>query len=132
MSAFDDAHEQAWAFTPGLVPDDSRTKGMKTCSARIPGVYLPATTHTMQRSTSSGTGPTLDSQDWVFSAATGEHLEMHIKYERGLANKGNPADTKFYSAKNPSFYQVSRQEQALDILRNVTTTPPDRGKGVFV
>jgi hypothetical protein len=43
------------------------------------GVYLPATTHTMQRSTSSGTGPTLDSQDWVFSAATGEHIEMHIK-----------------------------------------------------
>jgi len=90
------------------------------------GVYLLATTHTMQRSTSSGTGPMLDSQDWVFSAATGEHLEMHIKYERGVANKGNPSDTKFYSAKSPSFYQISRQEQVLDILRNVTTTPPDR------
>ena len=90
------------------------------------GVYLPATTHTMQRSTSSGTGPILDSQDWVFSAATGEHLEMHIKYERGLGNKANPADVKFYSAKNPNFYQISRQEQVLDILRNVTTTPPDR------
>jgi hypothetical protein len=90
------------------------------------GVYLLATTHTMQRSTSSGTGPMLDSQDWVFSAATGEHLELHIKYERGVANKGNPADTKFYSARNPSFYQISRQEQVLDILRNVTTSPPDR------
>lgn len=94
------------------------------------GVYLLATTHTMQRSTSSGmgsgTGPILDSQDWVFSAATGEHLELHIKYERGVANKGNPADTKFYSAKNPGFYQISRQEQVLDILRNATTTPPDR------
>jgi hypothetical protein len=90
------------------------------------GAYLPATTHTMQRSTSSGKGPILDSQDWVFSAATGEHLEMHIKYERGLGNKANPADTKFYSAQNPSFYQISRQEQVLDILRNVTTTPPDR------
>src|SRR5712692_1099656 len=90
------------------------------------GVYLLATTRTMQRSTASGTGPILDSQDWVFSAATGEHLEMHIKYERGLGNKGNLADTKFYSAQNPSFYQISRQEQVLDILRNVTTTPPDR------
>jgi hypothetical protein len=90
------------------------------------GVYLLATTHTMQRSTSSGTGPILDSQDWVFSAATGEHLEMHIKYERGVANKGNTSDTKFYSAKSPSFYQISRQEQVLDILRNATTTPPDR------
>jgi hypothetical protein len=92
------------------------------------GVYLSATTHTMQRSTSSVTGPILDSQDWVFAAAAGEHLEMHIKYERGVGNKGNPADVKFYSAKTPSFYQISRQEQVLDILRNVTTTPPDRVK----
>src|ERR1700674_3971414 len=54
------------------------------------GVYLLATTHTMQRSTSSsGNGPILDSQDWVFAAATGEHLEMHIKYERGVGNRGN-------------------------------------------
>jgi hypothetical protein len=92
------------------------------------GVYLLAATHTMQRSTSGGTGPILDSQDWVFAAATGEHLEMHIKYERGVGNRGNPADVKFYSAKTPSFYQISRQEQVLDILRNLTTTPPDHVK----
>src|SRR5262245_2820857 len=92
------------------------------------GNYLLATTHTMQRSTSSSASPIIDSQDWVFAAATGERLEMHIKYERGVANKTNPAETKFYSAKTPSFYQVSRQEQVLDILRNVTTNPPDRVK----
>lgn len=92
------------------------------------GVYLLATTHKMERSTSVSTGPIADSQDWVFAAATGEHLEMHIKYERGVGNKGNSADVKFYSAKNPSFYQISRQEQVLDILRNVTTNPPDRVK----
>jgi hypothetical protein len=93
------------------------------------GVYLPATTHTMQRSTSSsGKGAILDSQDWVFSAATGEHLELHIKYERGVANKANPTETRFYSAKNPGVYQISRDERVLDILRNVTTTPPDRVK----
>jgi hypothetical protein len=93
------------------------------------GVYLLASTHTMQRSTTSGAaGPILDSQDWVFGAASGERLELHIKYERGVGNKGNPSDTKFYSAKNPSFYQISRQEQVLDILRNATTNPPDRVK----
>ena len=92
------------------------------------GVYLPATTHTMQRSTSGGAGPILDSQDWTFASAGGERLEMRIKYERGVANKTNPADTKFYSAKNPNFFQISRQEQVLDILRNVTTNPPDRVK----
>ena len=93
------------------------------------GVYLPATTHSMQRTTSNaGAGSLLDSQDWVFTAAGGERLELHIKYERGVGNKGNPNDTKFYSAKNPGFYQISRQEQVLDILKNVTTTPPDRVK----
>src|SRR5262245_49368414 len=45
------------------------------------GNYLRAATHTMQRSTSSGPGPIIDSQDWVFVAATGERLEMHIKFE---------------------------------------------------
>ena len=93
------------------------------------GNYLLATTHTMQRSASSGgTGPILDTQDWVFAAASGEHLEMHIKYERGVGNRGAPADAKFYSAKNPTYYQISRQEQVLDITRNVTTSPPDRVK----
>jgi hypothetical protein len=92
------------------------------------GVYLPATTHTMQKFISSGSGAVLGSQDWVFAAATGEHIEMHVKYEQGAANKGNSADVKFYSAKNPSFYQISRQEQVLDILRNTTTNPPDRVK----
>jgi hypothetical protein len=53
---------------------------------------------------------------------------MHITFERGVGNKGNPSDTKFYSAKDPSVYQISRQEQVLDILRNVTTNPPDRVK----
>jgi hypothetical protein len=93
------------------------------------GNYLDATTHAMQRSTSSsGTGPILDSHDWVFAAASGEHLELHIKYERGVGNRGNPADVKLYLAKNPAFYQISRQEQVLDITRNVTTIPPDRVK----
>ena len=95
------------------------------------GNYLLATTHAMQRSTTSaptGTGPILDTQDWNFTAATGEHLEMHLKYERGVANKGNPNETRFFSAKNPTFFQISRQEQVLDILRNVTTNPPDRVK----
>jgi hypothetical protein len=86
-------------------------------------VYLQAATHSMQKSVSI---PGTASQDWVFTAVGGERLELHIKYETGVANKGNPADVKFYSAKTPTFFQISRQEQVLDILRNVTTNPPDR------
>ena len=97
------------------------------------GVYLQATTHAMQRTTSAGgssggSGPIMDAQDWQFAAAGGERIEMHIKYEKGVANRGKPSDTRFYSAKNPGFYQISHQEQVLDILRNATTKPPDRVK----
>jgi hypothetical protein len=105
--------------------------GLTEDSADVPGpfgVYLPATTHTMQRTSTAGAGAIIDSQDWVFAAASGEHLELHIKYERGVANKANPTETKFYSAKNPGFYQISKDERVLDILRNVTTAPPDRVK----
>lgn len=90
------------------------------------GVYLSATSHKMQRNVSAEAGPVVETQDWVFAAAGGERLEMHIKFERGSANRGNPSETKFYSGKDPRVYQISKQEQVLDILRNVTTTPPDR------
>lgn len=92
------------------------------------GNYLHATTHSVQRTTATASGPTLESQDWVFAAATGERLELHIKYEKGVSNRAAPAEVKFYSAKTPSFYQISKQEQVLDIMRNVTTNPPDRVK----
>jgi hypothetical protein len=78
--------------------------------------------------TSTGTGPILDTQDWAFAAKSGEHLEMHIKYERGTGNQGKPMDAKFYSARTPTTLQISHQEQVLDILRNTTTNPPDKVK----
>ncbi len=90
------------------------------------GVYLPAITHTLRRETTSGSGPIVETQDWVFAAASGERLEMHITFERGVANRGPARQVRFHSAKDPSVYEVSAQQQVLDILRNVTTNPPDR------
>jgi hypothetical protein len=95
------------------------------------GNYLAATTHLMRRTTTSpatGTGPMIETQDWDFAAASGEHLQLHLVSEKGVANKGALNDVRFYSAKNPAFFQISRQEQVLDILRNVTTNPADRVK----
>ena len=95
------------------------------------GNYLAAATHAMQRTSTNpatGGGPIIDTQDWTFAASSGERLELHLKYERGVANKGNPSETRFYSSKTPAFFQISRQEQVLDILRNTTTNPPDRVK----
>jgi hypothetical protein len=106
--------------------------GLTEDPADVPGPfgnYLLATTHEMRRTTTkpaSGDGPVIDTQDWNFAAATGERLELRIKYERGVSNKGNLNDTRFYSAKNPGFFQISRQEQVLEVIRNVTTSPRDR------
>ena len=92
------------------------------------GNYLHATTATAKRTVTGEGANATETQDWVFQAASGERLEMHITFERGVANRNQPSDTKFYSAKNPGTYQISRQEQVLEILRNVTTNPPDRVK----
>jgi hypothetical protein len=105
----------------GLTEDPSDASGPY-------GNYLLATTHSMQHVTQSGTSsakPIMETQDWVFAAASGERLELHIAYQRHVANKRNMADTKYYSAKTPGFFQISRQEQVLDIMRNVTTKPED-------
>ncbi len=116
----DSAGTNAQLIIGGLVDEPSAAPGPF-------GVYLPATTHRMQRTSSVSSGTAvIDSQDWSFQAASGEHLELHIKYEHGVGNRTNPSETKFYSAKTPVVFQMWRQEQVLDILRNTTTNPPDR------
>jgi hypothetical protein len=93
------------------------------------GNYLLATTHDMHRTTTLGaSGPVIDTQDWVFTAKSGEHFELHIKYERGNGPVRKGADVRYYSAKSPSTYQISHQEMVLDIMRNTTTNPPDHVK----
>jgi len=92
------------------------------------GVYLQATAHTMRILMEQNGLAANVTQDWEFAAASGEKLQLKISFEPGVGNRTNPTETKFYSAKNPHFFQISKQEQVLDILRNVTTNPPDRVK----
>lgn len=127
-----------WLAAPVKDPGGANVQliigGLTDDPANVPGPFgnfLLATTHSMSRSTTAaptGAGPNTDTQDWNFTAASGEHLELHVKYERGAGNKGNANDTRYYSAKMPAFFQISRQEQVLDVVRNATTNPPDRVK----
>src|SRR6185437_14540683 len=119
----DAAGANAQLIIGGLADDESDAPGPF-------GNYLFASTHEMKRTSSTtNTGAVVDTQDWVFEAKTGEHLEMHISYERGAANRAARAqDSKYYSAKAPNEVEVSRQEQMLEILRNTTTNPPDKVK----
>jgi hypothetical protein len=80
----------------------------------------------MQRNVAeSGSGPVIETQDWTFRAASGEAVEFHIRFKRGVNSRAPIADTKFFSAKDPSLALISRQEQVLFIARNAITKPPD-------
>jgi hypothetical protein len=89
------------------------------------GVYLKAATAKMTRSAGAANGVTTETDDWDFSAAGGEHLQLHLKFTPGAANKGG-GDTRFYNPADPSQSVISRTQQVTDVARNVTATPPDR------
>jgi hypothetical protein len=89
------------------------------------GVYLTASSVKVSRSASDANGVVTCTDDWDFAAAGGEHIQLHLKYVRGPANKGGGA-TKFFNPANPAQFQTSTSEQTTDITRNVTTNPPDR------
>ena len=92
------------------------------------GNYELATSHRMERSVAGGAGKdTLMAERWEFAAASGERLEVHLKYERGPARKGG-AEVKFFSPTNPSSYQIFKVEQGIDIMRNATVPIRDRVK----
>ncbi len=91
------------------------------------GVYQHATTAKMARSASASGGVMTGAEDWEFAAASGERLELHVEYERGPANKGG-AEVKFFYPGEPTRFQIFKTDQAIDIMRNPTTTPPDHIK----
>jgi hypothetical protein len=90
------------------------------------GVYQLATTHRMERSTTA-TAQAQESQQWEFTSASGEHMELALKYDRGIGRRASN-ETKFFSSVNPSFYQIFKVDQNLDIMRNATITVPDKVK----
>jgi hypothetical protein len=89
------------------------------------GVYQHATTAKMSRTVSAAGGAAMTgAEDWEFVAPGGERMEVHVEYVRGPANKGG-AEVKFFYPNDPSKYQVFKTDQAIDIMRNPTTNPPD-------
>jgi hypothetical protein len=91
------------------------------------GVYQHATTAKMARTASSAGGTMSGSEDWEFAAASGERMELHVEYQRGPAVKG-ANEVKFFYPQEPQKYQVFKTDQAIDIMRNPTTNPPDHIK----
>jgi hypothetical protein len=91
-------------------------------------VYQAASAYRVERSTHAAAGGPIENEDtWDFTGGNGEHLSLHVTYERGVARKLS-AETKFFSAADPSAYQIWKIEQGLDIMRNATVPVKDRVK----
>jgi hypothetical protein len=94
------------------------------------GVYQTATDFRVDRSSHSVPGgPIQNEETWSFTAANGEHMELHLTYERGVARRVS-SETKFYSAATPDTYQIWKIDQGLDIMRNATVQVPDKVKSL--
>jgi hypothetical protein len=91
------------------------------------GNYELATTVRADRSLSATAKDALMEENWEFVTASGERLEVHLKYERAPARKGSN-EVKFFSPTNPSSYQIFKIEQGIDIMRNATVPIRDRVK----
>jgi hypothetical protein len=102
--------------------------GLTTDPKDVPGpfgVYQLATSHSMERATRSDYGkPTMVTEDWDFTGAKGEHVTVHLKFERGAARKSG-GDIKIFSAANPDNFQIVKNAQGLDPMRNVTVPARD-------
>jgi hypothetical protein len=90
--------------------------------------YQAAAAYRVERSTHATAGGPIENEDtWDFTAPDGEHLALHLTYERGVARKLS-AETKFFSAADPNAYQVWKVDQGLDIIRNATVPVKDHVK----
>lgn len=104
--------------------------GLSADSAGAPGsfgVFLAADDAEMHFSLDARNGPLMGQEDWKFAAASGAHMEAHITYERaGGTHSSSPSN--FYSAADPTNYEIWKVDQSLDIMRNVTVDVGTRVK----
>jgi len=104
--------------------------GLSADAKEVPGPFGNfelATSHKMARSLTDDGGAAIGEESWLFSAASGERLELQIKYERAAARKGSQ-EVKFFSPANPSSYLIFKVDSGIDIMRNATVPMRDRVK----
>lgn len=82
------------------------------------GVYVTAaTTHLSRSSDADGLEPGQAREEWAFTAASGERIELRLAYRRALPVKSH-VDAVIHSALRPAFSRTYRIDQASDLLRS--------------
>ncbi len=104
--------------------------GLTEDAADAPGAFgnfQKATTSKYRRTMSNDGAGAMSDEEYEFTGPGGEHMSVHVKFERGPGAKGG-GETKFYDPADPSKYQIFKTEQAIDITRNVSVQVPDHVK----
>ena len=91
------------------------------------GLLLPRNIR-VQRSVSIDNGIATGEENWVFAAANGERMEVHLKYERGAGRRNPTQEVKFFDPRNPASYQIFKVDSGLDIMKNVSVPVKDKVK----
>ena len=112
--------EKGRMIIAGLSKDASAAPGLF-------GVFHAATKARMTRSIEMSGGATIVTEDWSFAGSGGEHMQVHVKFERG-AGPVRTEDTPFFDPSAPAKHWIVRNTHETDITRNAIVHPPDRVK----
>lgn len=97
------------------------TGGFASAISNVPGAYKTNVQATVRREqTYKGAnieGGVID-DFWEVRDTRGGIIELRIQYERGLPLRSKQ-DQKLYSAVEPTFYRIYRQEMASDLVKSI-------------
>lgn len=86
-----------------------------------PGTYkntLPASVRLDRTQNAADAAPASTTESWEVRPAGGGSIELHLQYQGGAPAR-TKAETKVYSAAEPSFFRIYRVEQGLDVVRSI-------------
>jgi hypothetical protein len=96
--------------------------GLSPEGAGAYGVYLTASTATVERTTSGEAEAAATVREaWTFVATSGERVELRIAYTRGPATRGR-ADSVVRSGRTPEFQRTYHIDQATDVVRSANSS----------
>ena len=96
--------------------------GLSPEGAGAYGVYLTASTATVERTTSGeAEGAASVREAWTFAATTGERVELKVDYKRGPATRSR-ADAVVRSGLKPEFQRTYHIDQATDVVRSANSS----------
>jgi hypothetical protein len=79
------------------------------------GVWAPAATTLVRKTSVDANGKLLVDEDWSFASPSGNTADLQIEFARSKLARGK-VESKVFSAANPDFFRIYRIEQASELI----------------